>query len=69
MHSAGKLFNMTLRKAITELARLEGRQTKWKPEWGATVSTKIGSFLLQESLKIAHLKMHMRKNDGSGTFE
>ena len=69
IHSAGKLFNMTLRKAITELARIEDKQSKWKPEWGAAVCTKIGSFLLQETLKIAYLKMHMRINDNPGAFE
>ena len=69
IHSAGKLFNMTLRKAVTELARHESRQTKWKPNWGATVCTKIGSFLLHETLKIANLKMHIRTDSVTGQFE
>ncbi|KAJ3316973.1 DNA-directed RNA polymerase, partial [Boothiomyces sp. JEL0866] len=47
IHSAGKLFNMTLRKAIAKLSNdEEGKSLGWNPDWGNRNIVNVGSFLL-----------------------
>lgn len=58
LHSSGKLFNMTLRRVLTQYTKNhEKSSAPWTPFWGTNVVVKVGSILIGLFLKIATISV------------
>ena len=55
IHCAGKLFNMTLRKAMSKIAKNSEEGGNWNPNWGTKALIVIGGRLMDFVIKLAHI--------------
>ncbi|KAI9097331.1 hypothetical protein DFS34DRAFT_621293 [Phlyctochytrium arcticum] len=59
LHTEGKLFHRTVRRAIHELAAKHLYvESEWVPQWPDATRVKVGTVLIQLMLKIARLRVH-----------
>jgi DNA-directed RNA polymerase, mitochondrial len=59
---------MTLRKVVADLARGMECDDDWKPDWGVSISTQLGSFLLNLSIESCILPISERSVDDPTVF-
>ncbi|TPX65186.1 DNA-directed RNA polymerase [Spizellomyces sp. 'palustris'] len=58
MHTEGKLFHLTVRRVIQQLASKHlYNEEEWKPKWPDAIRVKIGSVLVKLMLQVAKVRV------------